>query len=543
MRADYVIIGAGSAGCVLANRLTEDPAVKVLLIEAGGWDWSPYIHVPAGFMKMLDHPTLTWGYHAEPDPGTAGRAILYPRGRVLGGSSSINGLIYVRGQPEDFDHWGQLGNRGWAWDDVLPYFKKAENWEGGATEVRGTSGPLFTSKMDRSPLCAAVIAAGKEIGLEYREDVNDLPAGAGDSIGWCQQTRGGRRRASTARTYLRPALKRANLQVVVKAQVNRIAFDGRRAVAVEYERGGAVERAEAGREVILSAGAVNSPHILQLSGVGAPEHLSRVGIPVHHALLGVGQNLQDHYIARISFPVSGAVTVNERSRGLALAGEVVRYLVTGKGMLTYSASLAAASVKVLEESATPDVQCSIAPGSFKDGQIGELDEFPGITAGAWQMRPLSRGYVEAKSADPNQAPAINPRYLSDPTDRRAIVGGLRFVRRLFSAPSLARYVGAEILPGSHVETDDELLDYARQKGSTVYHATCTCRMGSDQMAVVDDQLRVHGLEGLRVIDASVMPTVTSTNTNAPTIMIAEKGADLIRRAARAGEPEISARAA
>jgi len=338
-------------------------------------------------------------------------------------------------------------------------------------------------------------------------------------------------------------MKRPNLEVVVKAQVNRIVFDGRRAVAVEYERGGGSEHADAGREVILSAGAVNSPHILQLSGVGAPEHLNRVGIPVHHALPGVGRNLQDRYIARMSYPVSGAVTVNERSRGLALAGEIVRYLATGKGMLTYSASLAAASVKVLEESATPDVQCSIAPGSFKDGQIGELDDFPGITAGAWQMRPLSRGYVEARSNNPREAPAINPRYLSEQTDRRAIIGGLRFVRRLFAAPPLAKYCGAEILPGAHVASDDELLDYARQKGSTVYHATCTCKMGSDQMAVVDDQLRVHGLEGLRVIDASVMPTVTSTNTNAPTIMIAEKGAEMIRRDALTAQPEITVQAA
>ncbi len=539
--ADYVIIGAGSAGCVLANRLTEDPHVRVLLIEAGGRDWNPYIHVPAGFMKMLDHPTLTWGYHAEPDPGTDGRAILYPRGRVLGGSSSINGLIYVRGQPEDFDHWAQLGNRGWGWDGVLPYFKKAENWEGEANEWRGKGGPLFTSRMtDIPPLCRAAIEAGQQIGLEYRDDVNALPHGG---IGYCQQTRGGRRRASTARTYLRPAMKRPNLQVVTKALVNRIVFDGSRAVAVEYERGGAVQRADADREVILSAGAIGSPHILQLSGVGMPGHLNRVGIPVHHALAGVGQNLQDHYIARISYPVTGTPTVNERSRGLALAGEVLRYLVTGKGMLTYSASLAAASVKVLEESATPDMQCSIAPGSFKDGQIGELDDFPGITAGAWQMRPLSRGYVEARSGDPRQAPAINPRYLSDQTDRRAIVGGLRFIRRLFAAPALAKYCGTEILPGSAVETDDELLDYARQKGSTVYHPTCTCKMGSDQMAVVDDQLRVHGLDRLRVIDASVMPTVTSTNTNAPTIMIAERGADLIRRAARETVPSVRARAA
>ncbi|MBV8738731.1 MAG: GMC family oxidoreductase N-terminal domain-containing protein [Alphaproteobacteria bacterium] len=530
MKADYVIIGAGSAGCVLANRLTEDPTIRVLLLEAGGRDWSPYIHIPAGFMKLLDHPKLTWGYHAEPDPGTAGRAILYPRGRVLGGSSSINGLIYVRGQPEDFDHWAQLGNRGWSWDDVLSYFKKAENWEGEANEWRGKGGPLFTSRMtDIPPLCRAAIEAGQQIGLEYREDVNSLPHGG---IGYCQQTRGGRRRASAARTYLRPAMKRSNLQIITKAQVRRILFDGKRAIGVEYERGGAVERANAAREVILSAGAINSPHILQLSGVGAPEHLTRVGIPVHHALPGVGQNLQDHYIARVSYPVKGTATINERSRGPALAAEILRYLVTGKGMLTYSASLAAASVKVLEESATPDMQISIAPGSFKDGQIGALDNFPGITAGAWQMRPLSRGYVEAKSADPRQAPAINPRYLSDPTDRRAMIGGLRFVRRLFSAPALARYCGTEILPGAQVESDDELLDYARQKGSTVYHATCTCKMGSDQMAVVDDQLRVHGLEGLRVIDAAVMPTVTSTNTNAPTIMIAERGADLIRRAAR-----------
>ena len=544
MKADYVIIGAGSAGCVLANRLSEDPNVKVLLIEAGGRDWNPYIHVPAGFMKMLDHPTLTWGYHAEPDPGTAGRAILYPRGRVLGGSSSINGLIYIRGQPEDFDHWAQLGNRGWGWDEVLPFFKKAENWEGGETEVRGRGGPLFTSQ--DGPVAAlrrrSSRPARKSVWNIARTSTTCRPAPATASAGVSRRAAAGGGPAPPApicgRRRSGPTSKS-----IVKARVNRIVLDGRRAVAVEYERGGMVERADAEREVILSAGAVNSPHILQLSGVGAPEHLNRVGIPVHHALPGVGQNLQDHFIARMSYPVSGATTVNERSRGLALAGEVVRYLVTGKGMLTYSASLAAASVKVLEESATPDVQCSIAPGSFKDGQIGELDDFPGITAGAWQMRPLSRGYVEAKSSDPREAPAINPRYLSEQTDRRAVIGGLRFIRRLFAAPSLAKYVGAEILPGAHVASDDELLDYARQKGSTVYHATCTCKMGSDQMAVVDDQLRVHGLECLRVIDASVMPAVTSTNTNAPTIMIAERGADLIRRAARAAGPAVSARAA
>jgi choline dehydrogenase len=537
MQADYVIVGAGSAGCVLANRLTEDPTVNVILIEAGGRDRNPLIHVPAGFFKMLDHDTLTWKYRSEPDPGTNGRAINYTRGKVIGGSSSINGLIYIRGQPEDYDHWAQLGNRGWSWDDCLPFFRAAERWEGEGNDVRGKEGPLFTSKIDRSPICETVIETGKQLGLKYQEDVNDLGHNSGDCIGWCQQTRGGRRRASAARTYLHPALKRPNLQLITNALVHRIRFDGtqggNRATGIELSRsGGPVETINAIREVILSAGAVGSPLILQLSGVGDSEHLGNIGVPVVHELRGVGRNMQDHYTARVSYPVVGMETANEKSRGIPLAMEVMRWVFTGKGMLSYSPSLVAASVKVLETSATPDMQVTFAPGSFKGGQIGELEETPGLSAGAWQMRPLSRGYVEARSNRPGDMPAINPRYLSDETDRRAIIGGLRFARRLFDAPPLKQYVREESLPGREVQTDDELLDYARRNGGTCYHASCTCMMGSHAMSVVDSQLRVHGLEGLRVIDASVMPAVTSTNTNAPTIMIAEQGAAMIKGAAR-----------
>jgi choline dehydrogenase-like flavoprotein len=533
MKADYVIVGAGSAGCVLANRLSEDPGTRVIVIEAGGRDWNPLIHVPVGFMKLLDHPTLTWNYKAEADPGTAGRAIPYPRGRVLGGSSSINGLIYIRGQPEDYDHWAQLGNHGWSWDDVLPYFKQAERWQGEASELHGTDGFLTTSPMSERPaICQAIIDAAIELGLEYRADVNNLPPGAGDSIGWCQQTRGGRRRASAARTYLKPAAKRPNLQIVTGALVHRIAFDGRRASGVVLSRGGRVEIVDAAREVILAAGAVGSPHLLQLSGIGGPEALAQAGITVRHALPGVGQNFQDHYIARMACEVRDIETLNERGRGLRFGREVLRYLAAGEGMLTYSASLCAASVKVLEESATPDVQCVFAPASYKPGLIRRLDDVPGITGGAWQMRPLSRGYVLAKTPDPQDQPAINPRYLAEETDRRAMIAGLRFLRRLFAAPALARYVVAEKLPGPGVGSDDELLDYARQNGATVYHASCSCVMGNHAMAVVDSELKVHGLDGLRVIDASVMPAVSSTNTNAPTIMIAEKGAAMVRAAAR-----------
>lgn len=534
MQADYVIVGAGSAGCVLANRLSEDPGTRVILLEAGGKDTNPYIHIPAGFMKLLDHPTLTWGFKADKASGLNGREIPYPRGRVLGGSSSINGMIYIRSQPEDYDHWAQMGNRGWDAAGTFPYFRKAENWDGPADDVHAKGGPLFTSQnRDRPALCEAAIEAGQQMGWEYRRDLNDLPHGLGDHVGWVQQTRGGRFRASAARSYLHPAMRRPNLRVVTNAMVHRLGLNGKRATGVEFSRGGKTEFANANAEVILAAGAIGSPHLLQLSGIGDPDHLGRIGIETQHALNGVGKNFQDHFIVRVQASVQNIATLNERSRGIRFAGELMKYLLNGTGMLTYAASLLSASVKVLPESATPDVQALFSSASFALGPKRVLEKTPGMTSGVWQMRPESRGYVEAVSADPHEQPAINPNYMAEDRDRRTVVAGLRMVRDWFNAPALKQYLVAEKFPGADLQTDDELLGYARDMGSTVFHATCSCKMGNDPLAVVDDRLHVHGMEGLRVIDAAVMPAVTSTNTNAPTIMIAEKGADMIKEDAAA----------
>jgi choline dehydrogenase len=533
MTFDYVIVGAGSAGCVLANRLSADPNTTVLLLEAGGRDTHPLIHIPAGFLRLLDHPRTSWQFRTDPDAETGNRQIMFPRGKGLGGSSSINGLLYVRGQPQDYDHWAQLGNRGWSWDDVLPYFRKSERWQGGG-DTRGSEGPMSVSHLAETPeLCNAIVDAGREVGLPFAADMND---GAHEKIAYYQQTRLGRFRASAARSYLAPALKRPNLRVITGAQVNRILLEGRRAVGIEFKRGGAVEQVRAGREVILSAGVIGSPQLLLLSGIGRPQALQDHGIKVAHSLPGVGENLQDHYVVRVTYQMRNAPTLNERARGLPLLREVMKYAFRGTGVLTYSAALLGAFVRTQETSATPDVQYVIAPGSFKQGRLGELDDFPGMTCGWWQMRPRSRGSVSLRSADPAAAPIIQPRYLSDPLDREIVVDGLKFARRLCGAEALAPYRTIEMVPGPDVRTDDEMLAYARQNGSTVYHAAGTCRMGSDEHAVVDADLRLRGIDGLRVVDASIMPAITSTNTNATTIMIAEKAADMIRAGAATPAP-------
>lgn len=527
MTFDYIIVGAGSAGCVLARRLTENPAVKVLLIEAGGKDLHPFIHVPAAFLQLLDHPKISWQYRTEPDGNTGSREILFPRGKGLGGSSSINGLLYVRGQAQDYDHWAQLGNRGWSFEDVLPYFRKSENWHGETSEARGVQGPLEVNHLaERPELCEAIVAAGREAGLEYRSDINSGPH---EGIGYYQQTRRGRWRVSSSRAYLGPALKRPNLKVITNRHVARVLFEERRAVGVVLtHRNGDLEQVRATREVILSAGVIGSPHILMLSGVGSPEALQQFGIAPVMALPGVGENLHDHYVSRITYRIRNIKTINERARGLPLLRELLKYALYGTGVLTYSAALVAAFVRTQETSATPDVQYVIAPASFKHGRLGELDDEPGMTCGWWQMRPQSRGHVAMRSADPLASPIIQPRYLSNPIDQQIAVAGMKFARKLCETDALTPYRDSETLPGPDVQTDTELLDYIRTNGSTVYHAVGTCRMGIDDRAVVDPDLRVRGLGGLRVVDASVMPTITSTNTNATTIMIAEKAADIIR---------------
>jgi choline dehydrogenase len=528
--ADYIVVGAGSAGCVMAARLSEDARTKVILLEAGTEDTNRWIHIPLGFGKTFADPRVNWCYETEADPGVNDRRVFWPRGKVLGGSSSINGMVYVRGQREDFDYWRQLGNRGWSFDDVLPYFKRAEHQTRGHDEYHGVGGPLWVSDIaPTDPISDAFVRSAVECGIPQNGDFNG-PVQEG--VGYQQATTRNGRRCSTAVGYLRPAMKRANLRVIVHAMAEQIQLDGTRAAAVVFRRHDKLYGARAAREVILCGGAVNTPQLLMLSGIGPGDQLARLGIPVRRSLPGVGQCLQDHYSAPIKLKSRFPITVNDVvASNLRRIKAGLEYVTLRSGALTMPAATAALFARTHVALASPDIKCAISPFSADRWQDG-LHKWSGFTLMTFQLRPESRGEIRLRSAHPQDMPSIRPNYLSVDVDQRTIVAGLRLCRRLLANPHLQKFVEAEHLPGTAVQSDDELLDFARSAGSTVFHPTSTCRMGSDALAVVDQSLRIHGTDGLRVVDASIMPTVISGNTNAATIMIAEKAADLVRNEAR-----------
>ncbi len=534
---DYIVIGGGSAGCVLANRLSASGEHRVLLLEAGGEDRNPWIHIPLGYGKLFRNAKLNWLYESEPEPELDNRRILQPRGKVLGGSSSINGLVYIRGQKEDFDHWRQLGNVGWSYDEVLSYFRRAEDQQRGPDEFHGIGGPLSVAdQCEPHELCEAFIAAAEESGIPRNDDFNGARQ---EGAGYFQTTSRRGRRCSAAVGYLRPARGRANLCVLTEAPTLKILFAAGEAVGVLFHHQGETRRAEARGEVILAAGAIASPPLLQLSGIGPDALLRRHGIPVLRALDGVGENLQDHLQSRLVYRCTRPITLNDdlaswrRSAGIGL-----RYALWRKGPLAISAGYAGGFFRTDPRFATPDVQAHFI--NFSTTKMGDnLHPFSGFTASICQLRPESRGHVRIKSADPLARPAIQLNYLSTETDRRTMVADLKLLRRIMQAPALKPYIDSEYEPGPACTGDEELLRHIRARASTIYHPTCTCRMGQDPMAVVDARLRVQGVGRLRVIDGSVMPSVVSGNTNAAIIMIGEKGADMIL-ADGAARPQLKA---
>jgi choline dehydrogenase len=523
---DYVIVGAGTAGCVLANRLSADPGVSVLLLEAGGRDNYIWIHIPVGYLYTQNNPRTDWCFTTEAEPGLNGRALGYARGKVLGGCSSINGMIYMRGQARDYDQWRQQGNRGWGWDDVLPYFRKSEDYGHGADELHGAGGEWRVEEQRLSwEILDAFRAAAAEVGIPKTDDFN---RGNNEGCGYFQVNQRRGVRWSTAKAFLRPALKRSNLTLLTGAQASGIEFDGRRASGLRFRHQGDDAHAEVRRELILASGAIGSPQLLQLSGVGPAGLLRELGIPVVHELPGVGENLQDHLQIRLVYKVRNARTLNEQANSLLGRGWIgLQYLLFRRGPLTMAPSQLGAFAKSDPARETPNLQYHIQPLSL-DRFDAPLHPFPAFTASVCNLRPESRGSVRMRSPDATVPPSIRPNYLATGADRMVAADAIRLTRRICAANAMARFEPQEYRPGPELQSDEELASAAGDIGTTIFHPVGTCKMGHDPMAVVDERLRVHGLDGVRVVDASIMPTITSGNTNSPVIMIAEKAADMIK---------------